>query len=384
MLMFPSLALWIWKDFHMNLSQTLSLGFGMYMLFGIVALPMGGLADRLGQCKLLVLMLLGSGLSAMACAFTTSPASLSLGLSMIGVFSAIYHPVGIGLISKCCRPRGKAMGYNGICGNLGIGMAPVLAGMFAYLYGWRMSFLVFGVIALLAGIMTAFMKIDETPVSGIDHETIQKEKAGTYLLYFVLMLVCMTLLGMCYRGTIVSIPAYFNENITLFQKLLPVGTDIQLHSARSFGVTMLVSGVYLFAMFGQLLGGSLADRMDLRAAYLLFHSLSLPAMFMMSIAGELPLFAASMVYIFFALGMQPIENSLIARLTPNRLRGIAYGLKFVLVFGVGSLSVKVVEWIMDNYELALVYRLQSGLLAAVVIIIAAIYALSRNESFRNT
>ena len=88
----------------MSLSQTLSLGFGMYMLFGVVALPMGALADRLGQCKLLVLMLLGSGLSAMACAFTTGPASLSLGLSMIGVFSAIYHPVGIGLISKCCRP----------------------------------------------------------------------------------------------------------------------------------------------------------------------------------------------------------------------------------------------------------------------------------------
>jgi len=165
--------------------------------------------------------------------------------------------------------------------------------------------------------------------------------------------------------------------------LLPIDADVQFHSARSFSVTMLVSGVYLFGMFGQLLGGSLADRMDLRAAYLLFHSLSLPAMFMMSIAGELPLFAASMVYIFFALGMQPIENSLIARLTPNRLRGIAYGLKFVLVLGVGSLSVKVVEWIMDNYELALVYRLQSGLLALVVIIIATIYALSRKESFRN-
>ena len=49
MLMFPSLALWIWRDFHMSLSQTLSLGFAMYMLFGVVALPMGGLADRLGQ-----------------------------------------------------------------------------------------------------------------------------------------------------------------------------------------------------------------------------------------------------------------------------------------------------------------------------------------------
>ena len=41
MLMFPSLALWAHKDFQLTLPETLNLGFTMYLLFGLVSLPMG-------------------------------------------------------------------------------------------------------------------------------------------------------------------------------------------------------------------------------------------------------------------------------------------------------------------------------------------------------
>ena len=164
---------------------------------------------------------------------------------------------------------------------------------------------------------------------------------------------------------------------------IPTREGVQLTSKHSFGATLLVSGVYLFGVLGQLTGGRVADRLDLRMAYLAFHIVSLPFMVLMSTQTGPVLFGAAMVYVFFSLGMQPIENSLVARLTPNRLRNLAYGLKFVLVLGMGSFSVQLVKWVMTHYSSAHVYTMQVGMIATAILLITLLYALSRKESFRN-
>ena len=93
---------------------------------------------------------------------------------------------------------------------------------------------------------------------------------------------------------------------------------------------------------GQIVGGQLADKLPLARGYLLFHGLSLPFLVGLAFLSgyALPICAAG--YGFFALGMQPFENSLVARLVPPRWRSIGYGVKFVLTFGVGALSVEYV------------------------------------------
>jgi predicted MFS family arabinose efflux permease len=90
------------------------------------------------------------------------------------------------------------------------------------------------------------------------------------------------------------------------------------------------------------MGGRMADRFDPRFCYLAFHSVTIPAAFLMAISYDLPLVALGLVYFFFLLGMQPAENTLVARFTPKRLHHSAFGTKFVLTFGVGSLAVKMV------------------------------------------
>ena len=56
----------------------------------------------------------------------------------------------------------------------------------------------------------------------------------------------------------------------------------------------------------------------------------------------------------------------------------------ILVFGVGSFSVKLVKWIMTHHPTATVYWVQSGMVALLVALIVLVYALSRGHSFRNT
>jgi hypothetical protein len=48
---------------------------------------------------------------------------------------------------------------------------------------------------------------------------------------------------------------------------------------------------------------------------------------------------------FFLLGSQASENSLVATLAPKRLHHSAFGMKFILTFGVGALAVKILGWI---------------------------------------
>ena len=105
MLVFPAVVLPLVGRLNMDMAQILDLSFWMYLLFGLTALPWGLVADRWGAGKLLGLFYLGAGLCGFAAAFLMdSPLQFSLALAGIGFFSGIYHPAGLGLISKEITP----------------------------------------------------------------------------------------------------------------------------------------------------------------------------------------------------------------------------------------------------------------------------------------
>jgi hypothetical protein len=86
-----------------------------------------------------------------------------------------------------------------------------------------------------------------------------------------------------------------------------------------------------------------------------FHLITIPAAFMMAGTTDMPLVLWALIYFFFLLGMQPIENTLVSHLTPSRWRHSAFGMKFVLTFGLGALAVKGVEAIEKTFGIAWVY-----------------------------
>ena len=119
--------------------------------------------------------------------------------------------------------------------------------------------------------------------------------------------------------------------------------------------TSVTSFIFIVGMLGQYIGGRLAEKFDLKVCYLIFHATTVPIAFLMAIAWDLPLVLLSLGYFFFLLGMQPIENTLVARYTPRRFQHSAYGLKFILTFGIGALAVKMVEAIENAYSIEAVF-----------------------------
>jgi FSR family fosmidomycin resistance protein-like MFS transporter len=139
----------------------------------------------------------------------------------------------------------------------------------------------------------------------------------------------------------------------------------------------------LVGIAGQYLGGLVADNRELRASYFLFHLSSLPLLVLVSRLDALPLLGASSLYVFFALGMQPIENSLFAALTPERWRSTAYGLKFVLTFGVGSSAVWMVRWVAAAWGWSSVYTVLCIVVALLLGCIGALYAFTASRRVHN-
>ena len=83
----------------------------------------------------------------------------------------------------------------------------------------------------------------------------------------------------------------------------------------------------------------------MRWAYLTFFVSALPFLLLMTMLQGLPLVVVAGGFVLFSLGMQPIENSLVAVLSPPRWRSVTYGVKFTLVFGAGSLAVYMVGFV---------------------------------------
>ena len=136
MLVFPAIVVPLTGRLGMDMAAVLSLSFWMYLLFGCTALAWGIIADRWGGKALMRIYYTGAGISGLAAAlWLDSPLGLTLALAALGLFSGIYHPTGLGLISKEIKRVSVGMGINGVFGNLGLASAPLLTGLVNWLWG---------------------------------------------------------------------------------------------------------------------------------------------------------------------------------------------------------------------------------------------------------
>jgi MFS family permease len=374
MLVFPALALPLSQYFRLDLASTFDLGFWMYLLFGITALPWGMLADRIGSRPLLTVFFLGSGCAGLAAAFSDTHSNFQLALVGIGLFSGIYHPVGLGWIAIRLPHTARAMAINGIFGSLGLAMGPVLAGLINWFFGFQAVYFCLGILNL-TGIF--FLQQIQDDRQGQTHHAynsqqpaFQNQKKSAAWKEFLLLLICMMLGGVVYRGTTVTLPALFELNLpavvitvnNLFQKI---------EISSNVIATITIGCIYLAGMYGQYMGGRFGERFDLRYGYLGFHLFSIPFAFFIGMATNTPLIFLAAFHSFFLLGMQPLENTLVAKLTPAWMRSSAYGMKFILTFGVGAGAVKLIKSIEQAWGLSFVFP-TLGIISILLVIMIGI------------
>src|SRR5437899_7040505 len=88
-------------------------GVGAFMLFGLGSLPAGRLGDLWGRRRMMLVFFFGMGASALLVSLTRDAWQLAAALTVLGAFSAIYHPVGIPMLVRGTARPGCTIGVDG-------------------------------------------------------------------------------------------------------------------------------------------------------------------------------------------------------------------------------------------------------------------------------
>src|SRR5262245_23449954 len=161
MLIFPTVVIGLELVYGRSYAELIALGTPAFLAFGVFSLPAGWLGDRWSRRNMMALFYAGCGLSLVAAGLAPNLIVLTIALSALGVFAAIYHPVGTAMLIEQATLRGRSLAFNGVCGNLGAALA---AGMTAALVaglGWRAAFLVPGVICVVTAVVYLRLVPDE-------------------------------------------------------------------------------------------------------------------------------------------------------------------------------------------------------------------------------
>jgi MFS transporter, FSR family, fosmidomycin resistance protein len=335
MLLYPTAVLALEGTWGLGYAELLPLGFLGYLLFGLGSLPAGWLGDKWSSAGMMVLFFLGTGTSAILTGLAIGPWTLAAGLTAIGLFASIYHPVAIAWLVGASHRPGKALGINGVYGAIGVGGAGLMAGVLADAISWRAAFLVPGLICLVTGAGFALMlargrlamvragyRPQETRPSAAD------ARRGLFMLFGSILFA-----GLIFQMMSVGMPKIFQDRLG----------DVIGVSATAAGA--LVSLVYALSALGQVGGGMLADRFDERWLYAVSYGLQIVLLVVAALTFNPALFVILALAVGVQTGTQPVENCLIARYTPDSWRATVYGMKFVMALGFSAIGVPLVALI---------------------------------------
>jgi MFS family permease len=362
MLLYPTVVLALEGRYGLSYGELLALSMPGFVLYGVMALPAGWLSDRWSAEYMIVIYFLGSGGAAIATGFADGPVGLAIGLTAIGLFGSIYHPVGVAWLVRNAENRGRVLGWNGIFGSLGVGVASFVAGGLTDLWSWRAAFIVPGAICSALGVGLLFLvrgrhvvalKTDRKPTPEPERADIRRA--------FIVLSITMLCAGIMWQMLTVALPKLFELRLTDLTGgggTAETGKYVSLVFLVSAGVTVI--------------GGLLADRYPLKKVYLWAWAAQIPVMIALIHATQLPLLSLMMLLFSLEVMTGPAENSLLVRYTPGRWRATAFGAKFVLAQGVSALGVPLVGYVFD-YTGDFVWVFSILIALGITIVAAAIY-----------
>ena len=334
-----------------------------FVAFGVCAVPAGWIADNWSREGMMLVFYIGTGLSSIFTSLSESPLQIGIGLFAIGLFAAIYHPVGLALVVQGRKNTGVPLAVNGISGNMGVACAALLTGILIDHSGWRSAFVWPGVVSIATGIAYAtFLYAVRATAAKEDHSRAASEKHvktremdRTLLIrVFSIIFVSTTIGGFVFQSTTFSLPKIFEERLA------------------ELAVSATLVGWYAFivftvAAFGQLFVGYLVDHYSIRWVFALVAALQAVFFIIMpGLTGWTALFAA-MAFMLVVFGQIPILNVLVGRITRSEWRSRVYGFLYIVTFSVMALSVPLVAWIHARWGFDSLFTLLSAAAACVCI-----------------
>jgi MFS family permease len=299
---------------------------GAFVMFGLGSIPAGRLGDLWGRRQMMLVFYVGMGLSAIAVGFTQTPLQMAIALTILGTFSAIYHPVGIPMLVQKSERPGLTIGVNGLAGNLGIAMAALSTGFLVEWQGWRVAFWVPGVVSIVCGVLFAM---------SAPHETVAPSKKKSTVVQLPKHLAWRTFVVMVATSTTTSL--LFNITTNGNAQLLAERLDGLVSDPSRLGV--LLALIYAVASLAQLVVGRLLDWLPVKPLFFSILFLQIVCFAMASQSTGWVWYVAAIAYMVMVFGAIPFSDTMVVRYIDDAMRSRVSGTRIAISFGISSLAV---------------------------------------------
>jgi len=297
---------------------------GAFVMFGLCSLPAGRLGDHWGRRQMMLMFFFGVGGAATLVGLAGNEWQLAAALTLVGMFAAIYHPIGIPMLVRDAKNAGLTIGINGLFGNLGIAVAAVSTGLLIQYSGWRAAFVVPGMASIACGIAFALLVPREvgSPANRPGKKPIEVPKG-------VLVRVVALMTATAVFGTIIF-NFTTNGNLELLRERLQWLGD----SPATLGA--LLASVYLIASLAQVAVGTLLDRFPVRQVMWPIVGLQIPLFILAANTDGWAFYAVLTALMVFVFGAIPFTDTMVVRFVDDRMRSRVTGTRFFIAFGVSS------------------------------------------------
>ncbi len=328
-LIYPTVVIELAVIYDRSYATLIALSTASFVAFGLFSLPAGWLGDHWSRRNLMLAFYIGCGLSLVAAALAPSLTVLAIALFWLGIFAAIYHPVGTAMVVEHAKDRGRTLAFNGVCGNLGVSLAAGITAALTAAFSWRGAFLVPGLVCIATGIVYFWLgPTDQRRAATRSRAPDVALSPVIAAIIFALFVLVALSAGLVFNTISVALPKIVDERVGNGISLVMVGG--------------LTTAVFLCGAVAQLTVGRLVERIP---PHLLFAALAV-----MQFSGVVWSAYASGTTLLVALaftmaaiyGQITVNDLLIARYTADAWRGRVYAVRYFITFMISGVAVSMI------------------------------------------
>jgi predicted MFS family arabinose efflux permease len=360
LLIFPAVVIGLEVVFERPYDELIALSTGAFVAFGIFSIPAGWLADRWSRRNMVALFYFGCAASLAGAGLAPSPLWLAAAMSFIGMFAAIYHPVGMAMLIDVSKARPRTLAFNGVCGNLGVTLAAGISATLAAWFSWRAAFLVPAAFCLAAAVAFVARVPDDRNSKGKRSAaaSVVLTPRAAAVLFGSYMVISLTG-GLTFNTALIALPKLLNERMGDGVPLIVVG--------------WLATGIFLCGGLAQLAVGRLLERTQPHLLFAAIATLQFIGVVWAGYASGAALVIALSLAIAAIYGQTTVGDIVIARYVADAWRGRVYAVRYFLAFISSAIAVQMIAQLYSRGGFSLVL---SAIALAAFVMLVGVYVMA--------
>lgn len=319
LLIYPTVVIGLEVVYQRSYSELIALSSAAFIAFGVFSLPAGWLADRWSRRNMMAAFYIGCGLSLVAAGLAPNLTTMAVAMFALGMFAAIYHPVGMAMLIEATNARGRSLAFNGVCGNLGVSLAAGISAALATWVSWRAAFYVPAALFILTGIVYLWVTPDDRhhAKSRVSAPAVPLTPRLAVILFGLFIVIALSA-GLTFNVLTIALPKIVDERLSRDLPLLFVG---------SIATAVLVCGA-----LAQLAVGRLVEWVPPHVIFAIVTGVGFLGNLWAAYAGGMALLVALAIAVAAIYGQVTVNDMIMARYTADAWRGRVYAVRYFLLF----------------------------------------------------